>query len=207
MYGDSLSPRCNSTKTLIAVGGNCPTNESSWIWAQKEGSPLKSDDTSISLLQHDSSGTLTFDMTEARGGPDCNPFTSNACQAASSGTSSGSSSPTGSSGGSSAGKGKAKKKKGLTGGAIAGVVIGCVVGIALITGLAFLWWRKRQNRPGTPVEIEAKPEIWHKTGPETTGSRFVEVMGHKDGTELPGSFRAPVELPGASSAPPEYSRV
>lgn len=45
-----------------------------WIWANQQGSPLNSDDTSKSIVQHRSQGGFAFDFSTAKGGNSVNPF-------------------------------------------------------------------------------------------------------------------------------------
>lgn len=65
--------------------------ESPWVWATKSGSAIGSDDPDADIVQHDSNGEFTFDLTEARGGNSVNPFVENT--AASPSAASGGSSP------------------------------------------------------------------------------------------------------------------
>ena len=51
---------------------------SNWIWAVKDGSPIKSDSKSADLQQHNNMDEFTFDLTKARGGNSLNPFVSDA---------------------------------------------------------------------------------------------------------------------------------
>ncbi|RHZ46226.1 uncharacterized protein CDV56_104462 [Aspergillus thermomutatus] len=58
--------RCNSC--LQWTGGSLDTSSisSKWIWATKKGSAIDSSDLSYNLAQHDSYGTQTVNMTQAR---------------------------------------------------------------------------------------------------------------------------------------------
>jgi hypothetical protein len=49
-------------------------SSSQWIWAHKSGSAVASDSASASLSQHDTHGTVDFDLTTAAGGDSVNPF-------------------------------------------------------------------------------------------------------------------------------------
>ncbi|EON63529.1 hypothetical protein W97_02757 [Coniosporium apollinis CBS 100218] len=62
---------CNSWN-----GGDMDFTSSSggWIWANQQGSPLNSDDTSESIVQHRSQGGFAFDFSTAKGGNGVNPF-------------------------------------------------------------------------------------------------------------------------------------
>lgn len=62
---------CNSWN-----GGDMDFTSSSggWIWANQQGSPLNSDDTSESIVQHRSQGGFAFDFSTAKGGNSVNPF-------------------------------------------------------------------------------------------------------------------------------------
>lgn len=62
---------------------------SNWIYAYKTGSAISSDDTTVSLSQHSTFGTTTFDLVNAAGGSSSNPFTGSAAVTGSSSGSSG----------------------------------------------------------------------------------------------------------------------
>jgi hypothetical protein len=49
-------------------------SSSPWIWAHKSGSAVASDSASASLSQHDTHGTVDFDLQTAAGGDSVNPF-------------------------------------------------------------------------------------------------------------------------------------
>ncbi|MCJ1463566.1 hypothetical protein MMC07_002174 [Pseudocyphellaria aurata] len=84
--------RCSSCADWGAGSMDFTSSNTQWIWAVKGGPPVKSSSPSYSgLRHHDSSGSLTFDLTVAKGGNSLNPF---ATQAATSGTASSASSPT-----------------------------------------------------------------------------------------------------------------
>lgn len=48
-----------------------------WIWGHRSGDPMNTNDVSATIRIHDAHGALTFDAT-AHGGPDSNPFLSQA---------------------------------------------------------------------------------------------------------------------------------
>ena len=50
------------------------SKDSNWIWAYKAGDKLNSNSNSASIMQHDSMGSFTLDLTTARGGSSSNPF-------------------------------------------------------------------------------------------------------------------------------------
>ena len=54
------------------------SSSTNWIWAVKDGSPIKTDSQSANIQQHDDMDTFTFDLTKARGGSSLNPFISTA---------------------------------------------------------------------------------------------------------------------------------
>ncbi|KAI9934668.1 hypothetical protein MW887_000285 [Aspergillus wentii] len=66
--------RCDSCMSLHS-GNNIMSNQSSWIWALKQGDPLRSSNTSYPLDQHDWHGIFSLDLTKAIGGNFENPFT------------------------------------------------------------------------------------------------------------------------------------
>lgn len=65
------------------------SSNTKWIWAVKSGSAIKDKSQSIPLNQHDSMGSVNFDLTVAKGGNSLNPFF---VQASASGSASGSAS-------------------------------------------------------------------------------------------------------------------
>ena len=68
------------------------STSSNWIYAYKSGSVISSDSLTVSLSQHSTFGTTTFNLQNAAGGSSSNPFTTAASTSSSTtGTSSGSS--------------------------------------------------------------------------------------------------------------------
>jgi hypothetical protein len=84
---------------LINPGSNCNSwsggimsftdSSSKWIWAHKSGSAVSSDSASASLSQHDTHGTITFNLQTASGGDSVNPFAAAAVNSGTPGTSGG----------------------------------------------------------------------------------------------------------------------
>ncbi len=54
------------------------SSATTWIWAYKNGSPLRSDSPSASLDQHDAMDDFRFNLAEATGGNSLNPFAAQA---------------------------------------------------------------------------------------------------------------------------------
>lgn len=50
------------------------SSSTTWIWAYKNGDPLKSNSPSKPLVQHDVMDSFDFDLTKATGGNSLNPF-------------------------------------------------------------------------------------------------------------------------------------
>ena len=87
MHGTGSSCANWGTGTMDLTSKN-----TKWIWAFKNGDPIKSDSNSLTTLsQHDSFGKVNFDLSVAAGGNSLNPF---ATQTTASGTTSSGSSPT-----------------------------------------------------------------------------------------------------------------
>jgi hypothetical protein len=66
------------------------SQSSNWIYAYKSGSAISSDSLTVSLSQHSTFGTTTFNLQNAAGGSSSNPFTTTASESSNTGTSSGS---------------------------------------------------------------------------------------------------------------------
>ncbi|KAK0268300.1 hypothetical protein LTR35_015594 [Friedmanniomyces endolithicus] len=47
---------------------------SQWVYAHLAGSPINSDDLNVAISQHDGQGGFQWDLLQATGGPDANPF-------------------------------------------------------------------------------------------------------------------------------------
>ncbi|KAK4541735.1 hypothetical protein LTR36_007444 [Oleoguttula mirabilis] len=67
--------RCSNCGSWSGGSMDFTGSSSNWIHAYKSGSALYSDDLSESISQHDESGTFTWDLSQAKGGSDANPFT------------------------------------------------------------------------------------------------------------------------------------
>ena len=72
MIANVRCANCNSWNggTMSLEGGS-----SDWLYAHLRGSSLDSDDVNARILQHDGHGTFQWDLSQATGGPDSNPFT------------------------------------------------------------------------------------------------------------------------------------
>ena len=58
------------TGAMSLKGGN-----SNWLYAHSQGSPINSDDTSATILQHGRKGSFQWNLSQATGGSGGNPFT------------------------------------------------------------------------------------------------------------------------------------
>lgn len=143
---------------------------------------------------------------QARGGPDCNPFTNSTCEAQTSSTAVTSSVPTiPTSTNSLAASDAADTGRSLSGGTLAGIVVGFVVAFALLAGFGILWWRRRQNSPVGSEKEQSEIENWDKAELDSNTTPPVEMMGYRDCTELPAAWRTLNELPGSPKDPSELS--
>lgn len=69
---------------IVKTGDSCQTwsggsmsytdSNSPWLWSEKDGAPISSDDESAQLIQHTNRGNFNFDLTQAAGGNSLNPF-------------------------------------------------------------------------------------------------------------------------------------
>ncbi|KAK0251690.1 hypothetical protein B0A54_14918 [Friedmanniomyces endolithicus] len=94
--------RCSNCDSWSGGSMNVAGTSSHWIHAYKEGAALDSDDLAHNIQQHDQSDSFIWDLSQARGGADANPFVSSASGAvcpASSTTASGGPSSSSSGGG------------------------------------------------------------------------------------------------------------
>ncbi|KAK0333483.1 hypothetical protein LTR91_012625 [Friedmanniomyces endolithicus] len=94
--------RCSNCDSWSGGSMNFAGTSSHWIHAYKEGAALDSDDLAHNIQQHDQSDSFIWDLSQARGGADANPFVSSASGAvclASSTTASGGPSSSSSGGG------------------------------------------------------------------------------------------------------------
>ncbi|KAI9786139.1 MAG: hypothetical protein M1839_007549 [Geoglossum umbratile] len=66
--------KCSSCSSWNGGRLDVSSSSSSWIWAVKSGSAIKSDNNKVKISQHDNSGTFSFDLTKATGGNSDNPF-------------------------------------------------------------------------------------------------------------------------------------
>ncbi|KAK4904464.1 hypothetical protein LTR49_026095 [Elasticomyces elasticus] len=71
--------RCSNCDTW--QGGSMEftgSSSSNWIYAYRTGSAINSDDIWANLVQHNHAGSFNWDLSQARGGADVNPFLSSA---------------------------------------------------------------------------------------------------------------------------------
>ena len=85
--------RCDNCLSWSGGSLDVTDEQSSWIWAFKQGSALDSTSPSADITQHDLFGTAAFNLKQATGGSSSNPFVASSSPSGSSG-----SSPSGSSG-------------------------------------------------------------------------------------------------------------
>jgi hypothetical protein len=81
----------SSLTQLLSTGSGCnrwatgemnlASTSTTWIWAYKNGSPLKNDSPSASLDEHDVKDSFTFNLADATGGTSLNPFAAQAAAA------------------------------------------------------------------------------------------------------------------------------
>ena len=50
------------------------SSNTDWIWAAKEGTPIKSDDAAETIMIHDDMDSFVCDLSKARGGRSVTPF-------------------------------------------------------------------------------------------------------------------------------------
>ncbi|KAK5125493.1 hypothetical protein LTR85_000604 [Meristemomyces frigidus] len=78
--------RCSNCGSWSGGTMDFTGSSSNWIHAYKSGSALNSDDLGESISQHDDAAAFTWDLSQAKGGSDVNPFTSSVATATSIGT-------------------------------------------------------------------------------------------------------------------------
>ncbi|KAK0786752.1 hypothetical protein LTR91_024349 [Friedmanniomyces endolithicus] len=133
--------RCSNCDSWSGGSMNFAGTSSHWIHAYKKGAALDSDDLAHDIQQHDQSDSFIWNLSQARGGADANPFVSSASNAAcpaSSTTASGGPSSSASSGGATGSSNTAnvdfyslsysKKQRMLN----AHVVFACIAFVALL---------------------------------------------------------------------------
>lgn len=111
----------------------------------------------------------------------------------------------GQSGGSTAGSTTSDSSSKLSGGAIAGIVIGALAGLAIVAGIAIIFWRRRRAAThATPVELSGtgsglpmSDKYGYHASEMDAGGESSELM-HGDNrqytAELDGTGR-PIEVP------------
>lgn len=91
--------KCSNCASWSGGSMDFSGSSSNWIHAYKSGSALNSDDVSESISQHDDAAAFTWDLAQAKGGSDANPFTDSIATATTTGTATvASCTPTGSTG-------------------------------------------------------------------------------------------------------------
>ncbi|KAK1818188.1 hypothetical protein LTR12_007466 [Friedmanniomyces endolithicus] len=73
--------RCSNCDSWSGGSMNFAGTSSHWIHAYKKGAALDSDDVAHNIQQHDQSDAFLWDLSQARGGADANPFVSSASTA------------------------------------------------------------------------------------------------------------------------------
>ena len=68
--------RCGNCDTWGTGSMSLKGSTSNWLYAHLQGSPIDSDDMNAHISQHDREGTFQWDLSQATGGSDTNPFTS-----------------------------------------------------------------------------------------------------------------------------------
>ena len=66
--------RCGNCNSWQGGSMDFSGSDSSWIHGYKSGSALNSDDVSANIVQHDDASAFNWDLSQARGGNDVNPF-------------------------------------------------------------------------------------------------------------------------------------
>lgn len=66
--------RCDSCLSWSGGSMDATSTSSNWIYAWKNGSPLDTTSTDVSISEHDGTGTLRLDLTSGVGGSSSNPF-------------------------------------------------------------------------------------------------------------------------------------
>ncbi|TKA71551.1 hypothetical protein B0A55_07059 [Friedmanniomyces simplex] len=70
--------RCSNCESWSGGSMDLTGTRSNWIHAYKQGSALNSDDLAENIQQHDQSAPFNWDLSQARGGADVNPFVGSA---------------------------------------------------------------------------------------------------------------------------------
>lgn len=66
--------RCSNCNKWATGSMTLQDSTSDWLYAHYSGSPLDSDDLNAHISQHDREGTFQWDLSQATGGSDANPF-------------------------------------------------------------------------------------------------------------------------------------
>ncbi|KAG4416644.1 hypothetical protein IFR04_010224 [Cadophora malorum] len=66
--------RCSNCNSWSGGSMSLTDAGSSWIWAYRTGAAVSSDSTSVTLREHSSYGTTSFNLQQAAGGNSANPF-------------------------------------------------------------------------------------------------------------------------------------
>ena len=67
--------RCGNCNTWNTGSMSLQDSASNWLYAHLQGSPIDSDDMNAHISKHDREGSFPWDLSQATGGSDMNPFT------------------------------------------------------------------------------------------------------------------------------------
>lgn len=76
--------KCTGCASWSGGSMDFKSSSASWVWAVKEGTPIKSDDLNQGIQKHTKSSAFTWDFSNAKGGSAANPFVAAAASPASS---------------------------------------------------------------------------------------------------------------------------
>ena len=76
--------RCGNCDKWDTGSMSLQDSASNWVYAHLQGSPIDSDDMNAHISKHDREGTFQWDLSQATGGSDTNPFTGAATTSSSS---------------------------------------------------------------------------------------------------------------------------
>ncbi|KAF2489237.1 CBD9-like protein [Lophium mytilinum] len=156
--------------------GNCRISQTSWIFAALQGDSIDETDRSTNLKQHNPDGhaSTTFNLLEAVGGENSNPFLNQSSSQSSTASSTATSAPSSTTSSTPA----------STSSSLSQTSEICV-------GL-FFSWRKKQKARNSATGQTGKE--WGKSELDGRAVPRVELLGERDAIEVPATPIAPVEL-------------